>query len=201
MSKNTIHKGQVVATAQKLSAGAAKHFSNTTPVVFGGSSFTLDQVTSKLQMLVTLRSDADAAKAVATEKLSVEDAQMPALAAFVKQLKTFVQATYFNSPSVLADFGITPKARLVPTSEKKTAAVQKRAATRAARHTMGSRQKADVKGDVSGIVVTPVKATTVPVSTQDGPTAPATSGSPTANSGPTAPATSGSPTATTTQHS
>jgi hypothetical protein len=50
---------------------------------------------------------------------------------------------------------------------------------------MGPKQKLEVKGDVTGVVVTPVKASQ--------PTVPAPSS-------PTAPATSGSPTATTTQH-
>jgi hypothetical protein len=34
--------------------------------------------------------------------------------------------------------------------------IAKRAATRAARHTMGPKQKKAVKGDVTGVVVTPV---------------------------------------------
>jgi hypothetical protein len=180
MSQSKDTKGQVVATAKQLIAGATKHFSNTTPVVFGGSSFTLDQITSKLQMLVDLRADANAAKAVATEKIAVENAQTPALAAFMKQLTAFVEATYFHSASTMTDFGITPKAPIATTSETKAAAAVKRKATRAARHTMGSRQKASVKGDVTSIVITPVKSTTATVPTQDGPTAPATSGSPTA---------------------
>ena len=34
MGTNTKSKGQVVATAQQLSAGATKHFANATPVTF-----------------------------------------------------------------------------------------------------------------------------------------------------------------------
>jgi hypothetical protein len=96
---------------------------------------------------------------------------------------------------VLADFGISLKQRGPLTVEEKTAAVAKRAATRAARHTMGPKQKLEVKGDVTGVVVTPVKAPDPTVPAPTSPTAPATSGSPTASSSPTAPATSGSPTA------
>jgi hypothetical protein len=51
-----------------------------------------------------------------------------------------------NDPSTLADFGITLPARQIPNTATKSAAVQKRAATRQARHTMGTRQKANVKG-------------------------------------------------------
>jgi hypothetical protein len=200
MGKNSNTKGQVVAIAEQLAAGATKHFSSTTPVAFGGSSYTLSQVTSNLQKLVDLRSSVNAAKAAATEALSVEAAQAPALVAFERQLRAFVKATYSHSPATLADFGITSKSRTALTVGAKTAAVAKSAATRAARHTMGSKQKLEVKGDVTGVVVTPVKASAPVVPTQNGPTAPATSGSPAASSSPTAPATSGGSTATTTQH-
>jgi hypothetical protein len=194
-------KGQVVETAKQLIAGATKNLAAGTTVSFAGGSYTPDQVTQKLQALVDLRSNVDAAKAAVREKLALEAAQAPALTAFARQFRAFAKATFVTSPSALADFGINPKSRGPQTVEAKTVAVAKRAATRAARHTMGSKQKLSVKGDVTGVVVTPVKAPAPTVSTPSSPTAPATSGSPTANSSPTAPATSGSPTATTTQHS
>jgi hypothetical protein len=185
MSKKINNKGHVVASAQQLSAGAAKHFPSGATVMAGKNSYTLDQITSNLQKLVDLRSNVDANKAALAESLSVEAVQAPALIAFHKQFKAFVKATFIDSPAALADFGIVLKPRKSPTAEEMTAAVAKRASTREARHTMGPKQKLEVKGDVTGVVVTPVKASQ--------PTVPAPSS-------PTAPATSGSPTATTTQH-
>jgi hypothetical protein len=71
---------------------------------------------------------------------------------------------------------VHPKARTPLTVEAKTAAVAKRNATRAARHTAGSKQKMSVKGAVTGIVVTPVTAKeTVATAAPSDPTAPATS--------------------------
>ena len=67
---------------------------------------------------------------------------------------------------MLADFGINPKARAPLTVEAKAAAAAKRAATRAARHTMGSQQKKAIKGDVTGVLVTPITST--PGSRRDG---------------------------------
>jgi hypothetical protein len=49
----------------------------------------------------------------------------------------------------LADFGLTARAVPVRTPEQRTAAAAKAKATRAARHTMGSKQKAAIKGAVS----------------------------------------------------
>ena len=184
-------KGQVVVVAKQLIAGTAKHLSSATPVTFAGGPFTGDQITSKLQALVDLRSSVDAAKATAKAKLAAEAAEAPALRTFSRQLRAFVKASFSTSPDVLADFGITSKARELPTVEGKAAAVAKRAATRTARHTMGAKQKAGVKGDVTGVVVTPVTAPSPVVTAPSSPTAPATSVGPAAASSPASPATSG----------
>jgi hypothetical protein len=178
-------KGTVVGLAEQLIAGTNKHLANMAQVMLVGGSFTPAQVTERLQALVNLRNDVDAAKALTKAKLAVEKANMPALRIFMNALVTFVKAAFGSEPDVLADFGLHPKARTQPTFEAKTAAAARRKATRAARHTTGPRKKLSVKGAVTGIVVTPI-----------------TSGQPveTATSGPNAPATSTGATAATTPH-
>jgi hypothetical protein len=173
-------KGQVVVVAKQLIAATGKHLSNTTPVAFAGGSFTADQITSKLQSLVDLRSNVNAAKAAAKAKLATEATQAPALRSFTRALRSFVKVSFSTSPDVLADFGINLKVREPLSVEAKAAAVAKRAATRAARHTMGSRQKEGVKGDVTGVVVTPIAAASTTVTPPSSPTAPATRGGTTA---------------------
>lgn len=177
MASNKESKGTVVALAQQLIAGTNKHLTSTAQVMLGGSSYTPAQVTEKLQTLVNLRRDVDATRASTKAKLVTETTQMPALRTFMGALVTFIEAAYANQPDVLADFGISLKARTPLTVEVKTAAAAKRVATRAARHTMGANQKKSVKGAVVGIAVTPVTGSapqpTAPVSTS--PTAPATS--------------------------
>jgi hypothetical protein len=195
--KNT--KGQVTALAKQLIAGTAKHLAGTTQVALLGGSFTPDQITSKLQLFVTLRSDVDASKATTKAKIANEVAQMPALRAFMSAFESFVKAAFGSSPDVLTDFGISPKARTPLTVEAKAAAAAKRAATRAARHTVGSNQKKGIKGDVTGVLVTPITAST-PAVAPSSPKAPATSTGATAASSPTAPATSGVPAAAATPH-
>jgi hypothetical protein len=182
MATKTEGKGQVVVVAKQLIAGTAKHLSNTAPAAFLGGSFTADQITSKLQTLVDLRTDVDAAKAAAKAKIAAEATQRPPLRAFMSALTAYVKVTFGASPDVLADFGINPKARAPLTVEEKAAAVAKRAATRAARHTMGSQQKKGIKGDVTGVLVTPIPAPAPVVTAPSGPTAPATSGGSTAAS-------------------
>jgi hypothetical protein len=128
-------------------------------LAFAGGSFTVSQVTAKMQTIATLRSDTEQAQATAKAKVAVENAQLPALLAFMTAYVAFVKATFGNTPDVLADFGLVPKtAPTPPTAETKVAAVAKRKATREARGTKGSVQKQSVKGNVTGVVVTPVTA-------------------------------------------
>jgi hypothetical protein len=188
-------KGQIVALAKQMIAGVDKHLAKTTPVAFMGGSFTPDQIMSNLQMLVNLRSDVNSARAATVAKLAVESAQAPALRTFMSAFASFVKVAYGTSPDVLADFGIAPKARTPLTVEAKAAAAAKRAATRAARHTMGSKQKKGIKGDVTGIILTPVKASSPTVAAPSSPAPTATS------TGTTPLATSNGTTAATTPHS
>jgi hypothetical protein len=149
-------KANVVAVAKQLIAGADKHLANGTNIMVLGASLTPTQVTAKLQALVNLLSDVDAAKAAAKAKLATEKIDIQPLRLFLDAFEPFVMAAFGNAPDVLADFGLHPKARAPLTVEAKAAAVAKRIATRTARHTMGSRQKKGIKGAVTGITVTPI---------------------------------------------
>jgi len=151
-------KGQVVAAAKQLIVGTEKHFTNVTQVTVLGSSVTPAQIVSELETLVTLRADVETSKASTKAKLASEAAQMPALRAFMSAFESVVKGAFGSSPDVLADFGITRKSPAPMTLEAKAAAAAKRASTRAARHTMGPKQKLAVVGDVTGVVVTPVRA-------------------------------------------
>jgi hypothetical protein len=180
MATNKNSKGQSVVVAKQLIAATAKHLTNSTPVVFAGSSFTADQIASKLQVLVNLRADVDSAKAAVKAKVSAEVTQSPPALAFMSAFRSFLKVHFSTSPDVLADFGINPKARAPVSVEAKAAAVAKRAATRAARHTLGPKQKQGIKGAVTGVIVTPVAASSPIVTAASSPTAPATSVGPTA---------------------
>jgi hypothetical protein len=127
------NKSTVVDHAKQLVAGTAKHLGNATQVRFTGGSYTPADITSKLQLIVSLREGVDAAKATTKARLAAEKADMPALHTFMGALVTFVKATYGDMPEVLADFGIHPKTRASPTVHTKAVATAKRAATRVAR--------------------------------------------------------------------
>ena len=70
-------------------------------------------------------------------------------------------ADVYVTVPILADFGLAPRKEPAPkTTEEKAAAAAKAKATRQARGTTSKKQKLTVKGNVTGIIVTPVTAPT-----------------------------------------
>jgi hypothetical protein len=189
MATNTRNKGTGAALAQQLITATKKYLAKVPEITVAGSSLTPDQITNQLQKIVDIHTEATSAKATAKAKVAAEDTSLASLRTFVNAYKTYVKGAFATTPDVLADFGLSTKARTPLTVEAKTAAAAKRAATRAARHTMGSVQKKSVKGNVTGVVVTPT--TSVPSVVA----APATSGvpAPGAVNGVAAPATVAAP--------
>jgi hypothetical protein len=171
-------KVATLARVQAIIAGTQKHFPS--------GSFTLGNVAFTTASLVQLfQTLADAIAAVNTAQAGAKSAVAamravhsnvnPVLAEFTKWLR----ASFGTATSTLADFGLEPpKARTPMTAEAKTAAVAKRAATRAARGTTSKKQKLAVKGNVTGIIVTPVTSPAASPAPQPAPTT--TSGTPAA---------------------
>jgi hypothetical protein len=150
--------------AESLAAGTQKHLSTMTSIMVGGSTTTPAAAEAQLTALSTLRNDVDAARTALRAKVATETAQLPALRAFLVAFVAFVRGTFGNSPDILADFGLPPKKTKAPlTVEQKAAAAAKRKATREARGTTGKKAKLAVKGNVIGVVVTPV--TSAPAAT------------------------------------
>ncbi len=70
---------------------------------------------------------------------------------------SFLRATFTTATAQLGDFGLqAPKARQPLPTEKRAAATAKLRATRAARGTTSKKQKLAIKGDVTGVTVTPI---------------------------------------------
>ena len=122
---------------------------------------------------------ADAARTRWQDALAAARGLRSSVLPIVQGYREWIAVTYAGTPSLLADYGVSPrKVPTPPTAEQKAAAALKRKATRAARGTLGSVQKKAVKGDVVGIAVTPVTSTASKpsVAAPGAPTAPATSG-------------------------
>jgi hypothetical protein len=152
-------KSTQAVLAEKLAAGATKHFPKGMQMPIGGATLGIDQIAAQLTSFASLRNDTETARAAYKAKLAAEANHAPAMNAFIHAFVQVVRGSFGSQPDVLADFGLQPmKAHTPLTVEQKAAASAKRAATRAARGTKGSKAKQAIHGDVTGVVVTPVMA-------------------------------------------
>jgi hypothetical protein len=145
--------------ATKLVAGTNLYLANVPQLMLASRSFTPAELIAELEAIAKLRNDVDATKALLQAKLATFHAEMPIRRPVLDAFVEHVKAAFSQSPDILAAFGLeAKKARTPLTVEQKAAAAAKRAATRAARHVMGPRQRRLIKGDVTGVVLTPIVA-------------------------------------------
>ena len=144
MSKSS--KMGAKTAALQLIQGLEANVASLPTLVVLGKTVSNAQAIATLQARVNVISAAQAARVAWTDALSQLDLQLASTDAFVDSLVTVIRGMYAGSPSSLADFGQTPRKVTVRTAAQKEVAAQKAAATRKARHTMGSKQKAAIKG-------------------------------------------------------
>jgi len=149
-------KATTLARVQALIAGTNKHFPNGS-FTLENTAYTTASLVGLLKGLADAIAATDAAHASTKEAVATlrgERAKVrPVMLAYTHWLLT----TFGSAMQTLADFGVqAPKARTPLTSEQTAAAVAKRESTRKARGTRGKKQKLAVKGDVTGVIVTPV---------------------------------------------
>ncbi len=145
-----------LAQVQALMAGMQKHFPSGTFTLEGASYTTVT-------LLQTLASLADALSGVMAAHAGLKAAllTLAKVAATIgpveKACRGFVLAAYGSSPQQLADFGVQPRKQPAPrTSAQNAAAAAKARATRIARGTKSRKQRLAVKGEVTGVEITPV---------------------------------------------
>jgi hypothetical protein len=161
MSGKSKSKNKDADLAKQLIVGIQKRLASVPQMTFGGGTFTPAQVEAQLQKLPTLRDDVTVAKSAWETKLSDERDQEPALREFLTAFVSFVRVTFGKSPDALADFGLKPRKAPKPLTGDELAAKAKKAkATRKARGTVSKKEKLAIKGNVAGVVVTPITVTT-----------------------------------------
>ena len=134
---------QVINNSRQAIAGVMKHFANTPTLALNGTPTTPTDVTATLQGAIDAAAAAEKAfhDAVAAKRAAIAKSN-----AHLGALKALVKNQLGSSQGALGDFGFTSPSRQVPDEATKAAAVAKRAATRAARHTMGKRQEGADQG-------------------------------------------------------
>ena len=152
------NKATALARVQALIAATQKHFPSG-QFTLGNTAFTTATLVQTLQSLADAFTALDAAHASVKDGVAALRATDAKVGPVIRAYTSFVRATFSDAAAQLGDFGLqAPKARQPLATDKRVVAVAKQKATRAARGTTSKKQKLAVKGDVTGVIVTPVKS-------------------------------------------
>jgi hypothetical protein len=138
-----------------------------------GVATTSEQVVSTFAAHRAAMTATDAAKKAYHDAVAAERELYAKARAAAAALQLYIAAVCgANSPTAAA-LGFEPKPRAEPSAAVKRDAVEKRAATRQARHTMGKRQRAAVKGQPSATASVAREPVAAAVALPDGVSVPA----------------------------
>jgi hypothetical protein len=169
-----------LARVQALIAGTQKHFPNGS-FTLGSTTYTTASLVQLLQSLADAISSLNSVQASAKDALAAMDGTEAKVGPVVEAYKRFVLAAFSNATQTLADFGLEPpKVRAPLTSAQLAARAAKAKATRLARGTTSKKQKLTVKGNVTGVAVTPIATPVATVATPPAQTASNTPSTPAA---------------------
>jgi hypothetical protein len=137
---------------------------NVVPMTFGGLQYTAAALIQLFQGQIDAVSGVSATKGTWLNAIQKEKDLRVKVASIVTGLKAYVLQAFPGNTEALADFGFAAKKKATPkTAEQKAVIALKAKATRAARHTMGSKQKLAVTGTVPATVpATPAPAVPPP---------------------------------------
>jgi hypothetical protein len=156
-TKSNINRTQQQDGDQKLIDGLNKHNQTITSLMIGGTSQTTAAIIAVLQKRIDSAKTVVSSRATWQSEVKADHDERAQTKVFVSGLRQALQVAFAGSIDTLADFGLKPRKTRAPrTPEQKAAAAAKAKATRAARHTMGSKQKAKVRG--AAPVATPAPA-------------------------------------------
>jgi len=152
---NATNKTTTLARDAQVIAGIQKHLQNTSSLPLVGSTYTPADLVKLVQSRIDASGQSDATKATWHSSVLAGETLNTKLTPVLRALRQYVINVFGATSPVLADFGFVPPKSATRTPEQKAASAAKAKATRKARGTMGKKQKKAVKGDVTGIIVTP----------------------------------------------
>jgi hypothetical protein len=152
------NKSNTIDRNRKAIAGIQKHYANAPAIVLDGVSYKPAEIEKILQDRIDRADATSAAKVTFHEAVAAERAANAKANAVFKALRTRVLSDFKSSAETLGEFGIVLRPKRELTVEQKVEAAAKREATRKARHTMGAREKAKIKGQPPATPPKPVVA-------------------------------------------
>src|SRR5579859_7417548 len=173
MASNTPKKNRTdqITAEQTLVDGFNKHAALIPSMVINGAAQTTKDIVTTLQSRIDSAKAAQSARATWQTAIRTDRTLRNTTKTYVSGVKQGLLVAFAVQLDTLADFGLTARAKHVATPEQKIARAAKAKATRAARHTMGKKQKAEIKGTVPQTA--PATTAPAPTSTPTPPAAPA----------------------------
>ena len=150
MGINTPKNNRIDQTTaeQTLIDGFNKHAATIPSMVINGVMQTTKDIVATLQSRIDSARTALTTRATWQTAIRTDQTLRDTTKTYVSGVKQGLLVAFAGQLDTLADFGLTARAKPVRTPEEKIAAAAKAKATRAARHTMGPKQKAAIKGTV-----------------------------------------------------
>ncbi len=143
------NRNQRQTADEKLMEGLKKHQQAIPSLLIGGKSVKPADIIVVLQNRIHAADAVIPAKATWQAAVKAERDERAQSKALVSAVRQALQLAFAGSIDVLADFGLKPRKTPTRSPEDKVAAAAKAQATRAARHTMGRKQKARITGTVA----------------------------------------------------
>lgn len=170
MGINTPKNNRIDQTTaeQTLIDGFNKHAAAIPSMVINGVVRTTKDIVATLQSRIDSARTALSTRATWQTAIRTDQALRDTTKTYVSGVKQGLLVAFAGQLDTLADFGLTARAKHVATPEEKIVAAAKAKATREARHTMGSKQKAAIKGTVTPTAPAPA----VPPAPTPNPTTP-----------------------------
>jgi hypothetical protein len=159
-------KAAALAEVQALIAGILANFPNGSFTI-GNTAFTTASLVQALEAKAGAIQAVNAAQAAAQDAVAKLRSVAAEVDPLIGDVHRFLLAMFGASVTKLAEFGREPRKVPAPrTVEQKAVAKAKLLATRKARGTTSRKAKLAIKGDVTGVVITPVTGTPPATSTE-----------------------------------
>lgn len=173
MATKSLNRTQFQNVDQKLIDGFNKHAQTIPSLLIGGTSLKTADIIGTLQARLAAANAAVSTRATWQTAVKADHDERAKTKVFLSGLRQALLVAFAGSIDTLADFGLVARKASVISPEKKLAAADKARATRAARHTLGKKQKAAIKGTVAAPAPAPSASPPGPVPAHEPAPAPA----------------------------
>jgi hypothetical protein len=146
----TVSRTTTQGKDQEVLNGIETELQSMGTLYLGSETFTPQTLAAFVQHRIDLANAVATARAAWESALREYDAIDKQANRVIADLRRTVMAAFGRDTPKLASFGFLPPRQPMLTSDQRSKAAHKAAATRKARRTMGKKQKALIKGDAAG---------------------------------------------------